>query len=80
MFQVAITPPSASYIKNIIAAFMATVSGWWGIGPVVEDIVQTVFIKALESLQSLEKPELFYYWLFTIARNESRVLSIKTHQ
>ena len=37
---------------------------------VVEDIVQTVFIKALESLQSLEKPELFYYWLFTIARNE----------
>ncbi len=36
----------------------------------VEDIVQTVFIKAMESLHSLDKPELFYYWLFTIARNE----------
>jgi RNA polymerase sigma-70 factor, ECF subfamily len=35
-----------------------------------QDVVQTVFAKALESIQSLEKPELFYYWLFTIARNE----------
>jgi RNA polymerase sigma-70 factor (ECF subfamily) len=35
-----------------------------------EDIVQTVFLKALESVKSLEKPELFSYWLFSIARNE----------
>jgi len=36
----------------------------------VEDIIQAVFIKAMESIRTLEKPELFYYWLFTIARNE----------
>jgi RNA polymerase sigma-70 factor (ECF subfamily) len=36
----------------------------------VEDIVQTVFLKALESVASLDRPELFYYWLFSIARNE----------
>ncbi len=36
----------------------------------VEDIVQSVFIKAMESLHTLDKPALFYYWLFTIARNE----------
>jgi RNA polymerase sigma-70 factor, ECF subfamily len=36
----------------------------------VEDIVQSAFVRALESARSLEKPELFYYWLFTIARNE----------
>ncbi len=35
-----------------------------------EDIVQTTFVKAFESIRSLDKPELFYYWLFTIARNE----------
>jgi RNA polymerase sigma-70 factor (ECF subfamily) len=35
-----------------------------------EDVVQTTFIKAFESLGSLDKPELFYYWLFSIARNE----------
>jgi RNA polymerase sigma-70 factor, ECF subfamily len=35
-----------------------------------EEIVQTTFIKAYESLRSLEKGELFYYWLFSIARNE----------
>jgi RNA polymerase sigma-70 factor (ECF subfamily) len=35
-----------------------------------EDIVQTTFLKAHESLWSLDKPELFYYWLFSIARNE----------
>ncbi len=35
-----------------------------------EDIVQTTFIKAFESIRTLDKPELFYYWLFTIARNE----------
>ncbi|HTP13975.1 MAG TPA: sigma-70 family RNA polymerase sigma factor [Bacteroidota bacterium] len=35
-----------------------------------EDVVQTTFIKAFESIQTLDKPELFYYWLFTIARNE----------
>jgi RNA polymerase sigma-70 factor (ECF subfamily) len=36
----------------------------------VEDLVQSVFVKALESVNSLEKPELFYYWIFSIARNE----------
>lgn len=35
-----------------------------------QDVVQTVFAKALKAIHSLEKPELFYYWLFTIARNE----------
>ena len=35
-----------------------------------EDIVQITFVKAYESLGTLDKPELFYYWLFTIARNE----------
>lgn len=34
------------------------------------DVVQSTFAKALESIHSLEKPELFYSWLFTIARNE----------
>lgn len=34
------------------------------------EIVQTTFIKAFESLNGLDKPELFYYWLFSIARNE----------
>ncbi len=32
--------------------------------------MQTTFIKAFESIRSLDKPELFYYWLFSIARNE----------
>jgi RNA polymerase sigma-70 factor, ECF subfamily len=35
-----------------------------------EDVVQSVFIKALESIRSLDHPELFYHWLFSIARNE----------
>ncbi len=35
-----------------------------------EEVVQTTFIKAFESIRSLDKPALFYYWLFSIARNE----------
>jgi RNA polymerase sigma-70 factor, ECF subfamily len=35
-----------------------------------EEIVQTTFIKAYGSLQSLQNPELFHHWLFSIARNE----------
>ncbi len=35
-----------------------------------EDVVQSVFVRALDSLGSLEKPEVFASWLFTIARNE----------
>ena len=35
-----------------------------------EEIVQTTFIKAYDSLQSLKDPESFYRWLFSIARNE----------
>ena len=35
------------------------------------DVVQTAFTKALESLPSLERPASFYFWIFTIARNES---------
>ena len=35
-----------------------------------EDTVQVAFQKAYESLSSLDKPELFFYWLFSIARNE----------
>ena len=35
-----------------------------------EDIVQTTFVKAFDSIRTLDKPELFYHWLFTIARNE----------
>ncbi len=35
-----------------------------------EEVVQTTFIKAFEAIASLDKPELFYYWLFSIARNE----------
>ena len=35
-----------------------------------EDVMQTVFVRAMEHLASLERPELFYSWLFTIARNE----------
>jgi RNA polymerase sigma-70 factor (ECF subfamily) len=35
-----------------------------------EDIVQISFQKAYESLSSLDKPDLFFYWLFSIARNE----------
>ena len=37
---------------------------------VVDDIVQNVFTRAYETVQALESPELFSYWLFTIARNE----------
>ncbi len=36
----------------------------------VEDIVQNVFTRAFETIRSLDSPELFYYWLFSIARNE----------
>jgi RNA polymerase sigma-70 factor (ECF subfamily) len=35
-----------------------------------EDVVQVSFTKAYESLSTLDKPELFFYWLFSIARNE----------
>jgi RNA polymerase sigma-70 factor, ECF subfamily len=35
-----------------------------------EDLVQQTFVKAYESIASLENPELFYSWLFSIARNE----------
>jgi len=35
-----------------------------------EDVVQNVFAKALESMDSLRHPESFYHWLFTVARNE----------
>ena len=39
-------------------------------GTMAEDIVQVSFQKAYESLSTLDKPELFFYWLFSIARNE----------
>jgi RNA polymerase sigma-70 factor, ECF subfamily len=35
-----------------------------------EDVVQVAFQKAFESINSLDKPELFFYWLYSIARNE----------
>ena len=35
-----------------------------------EDIVQLTFTKAFQRMTSLDSPRLFYYWLFTIARNE----------
>ena len=35
-----------------------------------EDVVQSVFVKALESIHTLRNPESFYSWLFTLARNE----------
>jgi RNA polymerase sigma-70 factor (ECF subfamily) len=35
-----------------------------------EDVVQVSFQKAYESLGTLDKPDLFFYWLFSIARNE----------
>jgi RNA polymerase sigma-70 factor (ECF subfamily) len=35
-----------------------------------DDAVQTVFLKSMESIRSLDKGELFYYWIFSIARNE----------
>lgn len=35
-----------------------------------EEGVQQTFIKAFRSLESLDDPKAFYYWLFTIARNE----------
>ena len=34
-----------------------------------EEVVQAAFVKALESIGSLENPGLFSSWLFTIARN-----------
>jgi RNA polymerase sigma-70 factor, ECF subfamily len=36
-----------------------------------EDVVQTAFLKAYQSIASLDDPRLFYYWLFSIARNEA---------
>jgi RNA polymerase sigma-70 factor, ECF subfamily len=45
-----------------------------------EDIVQVTFQKAFESLSSLDKPELFFYWLFSIARNEIYVIIRKTRR
>lgn len=38
--------------------------------PAAEDAMQVAFQKAYESLSSLDKPELFFYWLYSIARNE----------
>jgi len=35
-----------------------------------EDVVQVSFQKAFESLSTLDNPDLFLYWLFSIARNE----------
>jgi RNA polymerase sigma-70 factor, ECF subfamily len=35
-----------------------------------EEIVQTTFIKAYTSLKTLENADVFYNWLFSIARNE----------
>jgi len=35
-----------------------------------EEVVQAAFVKALESLPRLERPERFSSWLFTIARND----------
>jgi len=35
-----------------------------------EDVVQNVFARALESIDSLRDPGSFYHWLFTVARNE----------
>ena len=35
------------------------------------DVVQTTFLKAYQSLATLDDPRLFYYWLFSIARNEA---------
>lgn len=37
---------------------------------IAEDIVQTTFLKAFKALSTLDNPNLFYYWLFSIARNE----------
>ena len=35
-----------------------------------EDALQNIFIKALESIRTLDDPSAFKYWLFMIARNE----------
>jgi RNA polymerase sigma-70 factor (ECF subfamily) len=37
---------------------------------VSEEIVQTTFVRSFDSLDTLRNPELFYNWLFSIARNE----------
>lgn len=36
-----------------------------------EDVVQTTFLKAYQSIATLDDHRLFYYWLFSIARNEA---------
>jgi len=42
-----------------------------GCGETAQDVVQTAFLKAYQSLATLDEPRLFYYWLFTIVRNEA---------
>jgi RNA polymerase sigma-70 factor, ECF subfamily len=36
-----------------------------------EDAVQASFLKAYQSIGTLDDPALFYYWLFSIGRNEA---------
>jgi RNA polymerase sigma-70 factor, ECF subfamily len=36
----------------------------------LDDVLQSAYEKALGSIRSLDNHSLFYYWLFTIARNE----------
>ena len=45
-----------------------------------EDVVQIAFQKAYQSLNTLDKPELFLYWLFSIARNEVYSVLRKTRR
>jgi RNA polymerase sigma-70 factor, ECF subfamily len=42
-----------------------------GCGETARDLVQTTFLKAYQALAKLDDPGLFYYWLFSIARNEA---------
>ena len=37
-----------------------------------EDLAQTVFLRMLEQIETLEKPERFHYWLFKIGGNALR--------
>jgi RNA polymerase sigma-70 factor, ECF subfamily len=36
-----------------------------------EDVVQSTFLKAYQSIATLDDHRLFYYWVFSIARNEA---------
>jgi len=36
----------------------------------VDDLVQSIFERALQSMETIRNPDAFYAWLFTIARNE----------